>query len=157
LTIALDFYRIDGHCSDHIEIFRDHSTLYKLLAFFEADLERQCKMHKRRADLLSAVLDQLNPQYYLLVCRQLMFELAEIYSAMLDNKLAIIELQAGTPVATPPEHSRKKINALTRQSIDKFQVGVWLLGTCAGAAFFVGFCFSHCLSTRQMYPSPSLV
>ena len=37
-------------------------------------------MHKRRIDLLEAVVKQLNPQYFLLVCRQLNFELAEIYS-----------------------------------------------------------------------------
>ena len=111
------FYALDGHCTDHVEIVRDHSRLYKLMAFFETDLERQCKMHKRRADMLDAVLKQLNRQYYLLVCRQLMFELGEIFSTMLDNKLALIE-QSQTP---PSEHARAKINTLSGKSIENFQ------------------------------------
>lgn len=82
LELAKDFYRIDGHCSDHVAVVRDHSTLYKVLAFFEGDLERQCKMHKRRADMIQAVLKELSMQYYLLVCRQLMFELAEVYRSV---------------------------------------------------------------------------
>src|SRR6218665_3664979 len=120
INSAKEFYILDGHCSDHVEIIRDHSQLFKLLAFFEPDLERQCKMHKRRADMLEAILKQLNRQYYLLVCRQLMFELGEIYSAMLDNKLAAIE-SSDDP---PSDHACKKINQLSRQSIDHFQAFV---------------------------------
>lgn len=120
INSAKEFYILDGHCSDHVEIVRDHSQLFKLLAFFEPDLERQCKMHKRRADMLEAILKQLNRQYYLLVCRQLMFELGEIYSAMLDNKLAAIE-SSDDP---PSDHACKKINQLSRQSIDHFQAFV---------------------------------
>ena len=49
-----------------------------------ATMEHLChpgsKMHKRRIDMLGALVSQLNPQYYLLVCRQLDFELAEAYS-----------------------------------------------------------------------------
>ena len=61
---------------------------FKFLAFFELDIDRQCRMHKRRVDMLLAELHQLNPQYYLLVSRQLMFELAETYSSMLDLKVS---------------------------------------------------------------------
>ena len=107
---------LDGHCSDHVELVRDHSRLYKVLSFFEPSLERQCRMHKRRADMLADILKVLSRQFYLLVCRQLMFELGEIYSAMLDNKLALIE-QAQSP---PDEHSRAKINSLAQKSIDQF-------------------------------------
>jgi len=120
LEAAKIFYAIDGHCSDHIEIVQDHSRLYKVTAFFEPDLERQCRMHKRRADMLSDVLKQLNRQYYLLICRQLMFELGEIFSAMLDNKLALVE-QSQTP---PNEHARAKINTLCGKSIENFQAYV---------------------------------
>jgi len=120
LEAAKVFYALDGHCSDHIEIIQDHSRLYKIIAFFEPDLERQCKMHKRRVDMLATVLKQLNSQYYLLVCRQLMFELGEIFSTMLDNKLALIE-QSQTP---PNEHARAKINTLSGKSIENFQAYV---------------------------------
>lgn len=120
LNSAKEFYLLDGHCSDHVDIVRDHSQLFKLLAFFEPDLERQCKMHKRRADMLEVILKQLSRQYYLLVCRQLMFELGEIYSAMLDNKLAMIESSADPP----SDHACKKINQLSQQSINHFQAFV---------------------------------
>lgn len=120
LNAAKDFYVIDGHCSDYVDIVRDQSQVYKLLAFFEIDLERQCKMHKRRADMLEVVLKELNRQYYLLVCRQLMFELGEIYSTMLDNKLALIE----TSDDPPSGHACKKINLLAQQSIGHFQAFV---------------------------------
>lgn len=49
---------------------------------------RQCKMHKRRADLLEGVAKELNPTYYLTPCRELWFELGETYSAMLDIKIS---------------------------------------------------------------------
>ena len=120
LEAAKVFYALDGHCTDHVEIVRDHSRLYKLIAFFDPDLERQCKMHKRRADMLSDILKQLSRQFYLLVCRQLMFELAEIYSTMLDNKLALIEQSQ----AAPNEHARAKVNTLTGKSIENFQAYV---------------------------------
>jgi len=120
LEAAKVFYALDGHCSDHVEIVRDHSCLYKVIAFFDPDLERQCKMHKRRADMLSGILKQLSRQFYLLVCRQLMFELGEIFSAMLDNKLALIE-QSQAP---PSDHARAKINTLSGKSIENFQAYV---------------------------------
>lgn len=113
---AQDYYHIDDHCTDYTEIVQDHSRLYKQLIFFEGDYDRQCKMHKRRVDLLKNVLDELNPQYYLLVCRQLMFELAETYSAMLDLKLAA----ADETEARPTGRVLKKINMLTQQSIGEF-------------------------------------
>ena len=116
IASAKSFYTIDDHCVDFVEIEQDYSTLYKLLAYFEGNLERQCKMHKRRVDLLQDVLDNLNPQFYLLICRQLMFELAETFSAMVDAKLAIVEMN-GSP---PTPHAVKKINLLTTQSITKY-------------------------------------
>ena len=124
LTSSKQFYGLDGHCSDYVEIIQDHSRVYKLLAYFEPDLERQCKMHKRRADLLEATLRELNPQFYLLVCRQLQFELAEIYSGMLDLKLAIME-EAGQPTG----HAVRKINQLTQQAIEQYEAYIKTLYT----------------------------
>lgn len=108
---------LDGHVSNHVEILQDMSQLYKLLAFFDEDFERRCKMHKRRVDILSEVLVELNPQHYLLVCRQLMFEIAEAYSDMVDLKMAIAEESGGPPSV----HAVKKINTLINQSVKFFQ------------------------------------
>ncbi|XP_076099497.1 KIF-binding protein-like [Mytilus galloprovincialis] len=116
INSAKEFYALDGRCSDYVEISQDHSTAYKYLAFFEMDLERQCKMNKRRADIISALINELNPQHYLLAVRQLMFEVAEIYSQMLDLKVAILQDEEVRP--TP--HALKKINLLAQQSILKY-------------------------------------
>jgi len=118
-----EFYLLDGQCSDHVEIIQDHSKLFKLLANFDPDFERQCKMHKRRADMLEGILKELSTQFYMMVCRQLMFELAETYSGMVDLKLAIVESQGirgGSRGGTSP-HAAGKINQLTDKSIKKFE------------------------------------
>ena len=118
LESAKDFYKLDQHCPDYIAIVQDQSLAFKLLAFFEMDFERQCKMHKRRIDMLNDVLKELNPQHYLLVMRQLMYEIADTYSQILDLKLAILEA-SGTTRPTP--HNIKKINILASQSIKYYQ------------------------------------
>ena len=117
LTSAKEFYILDGHASDFVELVQDTSSLYRLLAFFEPNFDRQCKMHKRRIDMLTELLSELNQQFYLLVCRQLIFEIGESYSTMLDLKLAILEEQ-GT---APTNHAVCKINHLTQSSIDFYK------------------------------------
>jgi hypothetical protein len=109
---------LDGHVSDFVEIQQDLSQLFKTLAYFEDDKDRKCKMHKRRVDLLSEVLCELNPQHYLQICRQLMFEIAEAYSEMVDLKVAIVGESNQIP---PSAHAVKKINHLIHQAIKFFQ------------------------------------
>lgn len=116
LRKAREFYEFDTHASDHVQIVQDQSQLYKYLAFFEENEERQCRMYKRRVDLLEPIMKELNPQYYLLVCRQLWFELAETYSEMMDIKLT--RLQETTDRPSP--HALRKINILAEQSISNF-------------------------------------
>ncbi|BFZ11716.1 hypothetical protein BsWGS_14755 [Bradybaena similaris] len=117
INSAKHFYSLDSHASDAVEIIQDNSRAYKLLAFFELDMSRQCKMHKRRIDMLSSLLKELNPQYYLLVCRQIMFELAETYSDMVDLKITLIEMERTRATV----YSTTKINKLVQQSIEKYQ------------------------------------
>ena len=52
---AKEYFEMDGFVTDHIEILQDHSALFRALAFFEDDLERRCKMHKRRVDMLEPI------------------------------------------------------------------------------------------------------
>ncbi|ELU13558.1 hypothetical protein CAPTEDRAFT_229238 [Capitella teleta] len=117
INSAEQFYTLDGHCTDHVELVQDHSKLYKLLAFFELNFGRQSKMQKRRVDMLKKILDEISPQFYMMIYRQVQFELAETYSEMLNNKMAIQEASNEPP--TP--QAIKKINALCQQSIDQFQ------------------------------------
>ncbi|KAG7333847.1 hypothetical protein KOW79_002254 [Hemibagrus wyckioides] len=116
VTQAKEYFEMDGHVTDHIEILQDHSALFKVLAFFEEDLERRCKMHKRRVDMLEPICKDLNAQYYLLICRQLQFELAETFYEMMDLKLAVAEKQD-----QPDAHTIKKFNHLCSASIKYYQ------------------------------------
>ncbi|KAK7060072.1 hypothetical protein SK128_008486 [Halocaridina rubra] len=115
LTNARQYYTMDDYASDHVKITQDMSHLYKSLAFFEPSEDRRSKMHKRRIDLLTAVVQELNPTYYLLVCRQINYELAETYSAMMTNKLALVSADGEPTVA-----QAKKINTLATSSIQHF-------------------------------------
>uniref|UniRef100_A0A8C4EP67 KIF-binding protein n=1 Tax=Dicentrarchus labrax TaxID=13489 RepID=A0A8C4EP67_DICLA len=120
VTQAKEFFQMDGYVTDHIEILQDHSALFRGLAFFEEDLERRCKMHKRRVDMLEPICIDLNAQYYLLIRRQLMFELAETYNEMMDLKLSLANRQADTQ--SLDNHTIKKFNSLCSASIKYFQM-----------------------------------
>ncbi|XP_048465104.1 KIF-binding protein [Rhincodon typus] len=109
---AKEFFQLDDHVTDHIEVVQDHSALFKVLAFFEEDQERRCKMHKRRIDMLEAVYAELNPQYYLLVCRQLQFEIADTYYEMMELKVSI-----ANRLDELDSHNIKKINHLAQSAV----------------------------------------
>lgn len=114
---AKQYFKLDGHATDHIEILQDHSALFKVLAFFEEDYERRCKMHKRRIDMLEPLCKEINPQYYLLICRQLQFELADTYYEMMDLKIAI-----GNRLVELDCHTIKKINTLALSAIKYYEM-----------------------------------
>ncbi|XP_043911708.1 KIF-binding protein [Protopterus annectens] len=114
---AKEYFQMDGHVTDHIEILQDHSALFKALAFFEEDYERCCKMHKRRIDMLEPVCKELNEQYYLLICRQLQFEIADTFYEMMDLKVAI----ASTQTEEMNAHIIKKINLLAQSAITYYE------------------------------------
>ncbi|KAM6943024.1 KIF-binding protein [Xenentodon cancila] len=120
VTQAKEYFQMDGYVTDHIEILQDHSALFRALAFFEEDLERRCKMHKRRIDMLEPICNDLNSQYYLLIRRQLMFELAEIYNEMMDLKLTLANRQADSQ--SLDNHTIKKFNHLCSASAKYFQM-----------------------------------
>ncbi|KAL0616050.1 KIF-binding protein [Plecturocebus cupreus] len=114
---AKEFFQIDGYVTDHIEVVQDHSALFKVLAFFETDMERRCKMHKRRIAMLEPLTVDLNPQYYLLVNRQIQFEIAHAYYDMMDLKVAIADR-----LRDPDSHVVKKINNLNKSALKYYQL-----------------------------------
>uniref|UniRef100_A0A8C7YM87 KIF-binding protein n=1 Tax=Oryzias sinensis TaxID=183150 RepID=A0A8C7YM87_9TELE len=117
---AKEHFQMDGFVTDHIEILQDHSALFRALAFFEEDVERRCKMHKRRVDMLEPICNDLNSQYYLLIRRQLMFELAETYNEMMDLKLTLANRQEDSQ--SLDNHTIKKFNHLCSASAKYFQM-----------------------------------
>lgn len=60
----------------------------------------------------------MNPQFFLLLCRQLIFEVGEIANVMLDLKMETIE---ESEVDVPSEHQIAKVNFLADQGICYFQ------------------------------------
>lgn len=116
LNKAKEYYKLETLASDYIELIQDSSQSYSYLAFFEEDDERRAKMHKRRIDMLEDLLKEINPTYYLQYCRQLWFELGEVYSDILNIKLE--KLNKTTEKPTP--HALKKINSLCEKSIENY-------------------------------------
>lgn len=116
-TVAKSYYIINEYANNYAQITQDHSKLYKNLIAFDSDLGRQCKMHKRRMDLLEDLLSKLNPQFYLSVCRQLQFELGEISHEMIDLKTKIAHSTSdGLTV-----NRAKKLNCIALKGIYYFK------------------------------------
>ncbi|XP_037575972.1 LOW QUALITY PROTEIN: KIF-binding protein-like [Dermacentor silvarum] len=112
LEDAKQYYTLKDHATDYIEIVQEMSKLYRELAAFEPAPDRKCKMHKRRIDMHEEVLKEVNPRYYLGVCRQIMFELGEVYSEMMSLKLAVL------PSAVNPQSPAvKKVNSIIDKAI----------------------------------------
>ena len=116
LTAAKKYFTMDEHCMDHTEINQDLSALHKFLVVFETDPDRKFKIHKRRVELLEGPLNELSPTYYLLVCRQLMFELGEVYESMMDAKYERLNKE-GTSEGV---QTLAKINATIDKSVGYF-------------------------------------
>lgn len=82
-----EYFSLEHHCLDFTELNQDLSCMTKILVFFEPDWDRKFKIHKRRLELLEGPLGELSPAHYLLLCRQLLFELGEVNESLMDVKL----------------------------------------------------------------------
>lgn len=112
---AQKYFSLDERCSDYVELTRDLSQMYKHLLAFEHDDDRKCKMHRRRADLLEPLYRELHPDHYLLTIRQILFELGEIFSDLVDLKRQRWQTEKTNPKFL------KKVNTLVNQAILYFQ------------------------------------
>ena len=123
---AQKYYSLENHASDYVQLVQDMSQAYKYLVFFEQNEDRQAKMHKRRIDILEAVLKQISEKYYQTACREIWMELGETYSEILDIKLE--RLQASEERPTPQILS--KINNLAACAIKYFEKFLQSLQDC---------------------------
>ena len=115
VNIAKHFFTLEWHASEYVSVVQDHSQLFKYLIFFESTLERKCRMYKRRIDMLEDITKELNPQHYLVLIRQLFFEIAIIYSEMADCKITLV-----SDLEKPTSHAILKINKLVGLSLKHF-------------------------------------
>ena len=65
--------------------------------------------------MLENLLKELNPQHYLVLMRQLYFEVGIIYSEMADCKIALV-----SDAEKPTPHAVLKVNKLVGQSLKHF-------------------------------------
>eukprot|EP00730_Choanoeca_flexa_P004227 TRINITY_DN11636_c0_g1_i10.p1 TRINITY_DN11636_c0_g1~~TRINITY_DN11636_c0_g1_i10.p1 ORF type:complete len:121 (+),score=25.59 TRINITY_DN11636_c0_g1_i10:235-597(+) len=86
---------------------QDNSNFYRHLAEYCDSPDTAAKMHKRRADMLGDMVNQLNSQYFLAICKQLHYELGEIYAEMMRLKMAKLN-----SAAQPEPAALIKINKL---------------------------------------------
>lgn len=119
LNRAKEYYAPETEASEYAKIVQDLANAYKYLAFFDFDESNQCKMHKRRADLLEELLELLNPTYYMSTCRELWYELGLAYAAMLDIKVDMAEREK-KKADGPNPNALNKINMLCHKSIARF-------------------------------------
>lgn len=69
--------------TDHVEILQDHSALFRILAFFEEDLDARCKMHKRRIDMLEPICNGKFLFYFV----AFWFDLFQFFASIIDVSL----------------------------------------------------------------------
>lgn len=113
---ALSYYTAETEATEYAKIIQDHASGYKSLAFFESDPSNQAKMHKRRVDLLEALLALLNKLFYMNIVRELLYELGTAYSNILDIKLDLLN-----QTNEPNPNALKKINDLCTKTCKNFQ------------------------------------
>lgn len=113
---AKEYFTLESHASDYSAIILDHSELYKTLIVFESDVGVQCRMHKRRIDMLVPLLYCLSRQHYLDQVRQVEFHAALVHSEMADLKVVL-----SGDMDEPSLHAINKINKLLQSAIDHYQ------------------------------------
>ncbi|THD20092.1 hypothetical protein D915_009143 [Fasciola hepatica] len=131
ISQAEHFYTMEERCSDAVELVQSRSKAYRMLAAFESTRARQCRMHKRRVDMITRVLKPLNRQHYQHVCRQLLFELAETLSTMRDLKQEIHDELVGE-TSKAPLHYARKANQLAKRAVATFDEFLATFGRSPG-------------------------
>ncbi|XP_055708877.1 KIF-binding protein [Phlebotomus papatasi] len=112
---AKTYYTAETLASEYAKIVMDLSSMLKYLAFFEENEDDQCKLHKKQADHLEDLVTLLNPTYYLVICREVWYELGITYMTMLDIKLDKLKHNE-----RPSPHALNKVNTLCDKGIKNF-------------------------------------
>ena len=111
---AQKYYTKESHMAEYIAITQEYSQLFRMLIIFQSDPAVQCRMHKRRIDMLSGIFDELNVEDYPTQARKLCYEIAEVYKQMSGIKID----QGGD---SPSSHAATKINMLLQKGIAKWE------------------------------------
>lgn len=113
LKTALEFFVIDGYVTEHIEIKRDMSSLYKHLCVFEPAVGKVLAMLERRLELLEAFTRDINKQAYARLWQQLMNEVSSIYLEIYECRTAKADKKLRKGSASPDLYTEINLPALT--------------------------------------------
>jgi hypothetical protein len=95
---AFEYFVIDGYVTEHVEMKKDVSSLYKYLCFFEDNRGRIVAMMERRLECIEGYIKELNKQAYSTLWQKLMNEVATIYIDLYELKHAtLVEKSNPTP------------------------------------------------------------
>ncbi|XP_026684029.1 KIF1-binding protein-like [Diaphorina citri] len=115
LQQAQGYYSLSEHATDHARVVQEISRLYHALVFFVETEAEQCKFHKRRITELEKLVKQFNPKFYVTLCREIWYELGEVYSDMYELKHEIL-----VKTREPTQHQVAKINWLIKNSLTHY-------------------------------------
>jgi hypothetical protein len=91
---ALEFYELDGHVTEHVNILMEVSNCYRCLAGFEPDVTRRRLMHAQRVARLCPLHGLLNTEYFLGLVRSIALELGNSCREVME-----LEEEEGRPAA----------------------------------------------------------
>jgi hypothetical protein len=118
---ALEYYELDGFVTEHVSILQDICSLHQIVAYFESNPRAKIEYHKRRLKLLSPLLKELNPQYFLFTIQQILFTCGEICEQILNIQLTFKNLDTSDSNSSQIKEWAKKCNKTATQSISYFQ------------------------------------
>jgi hypothetical protein len=113
LKTALEFFVIDGYVTEHIELKRDMSALYKHLCVFEPSTVKVTAMMERRLEMLEGFTREINKQAYARLWQQLMNEVASIYIEIYECRFAKAEKKIGNRTASAELYDEINLPALS--------------------------------------------
>lgn len=110
---AFEYFVIDGYVTEHVEMKKDVSNLYKTLCFFEDNRGRIVAMLERRLECIEGFIKELNKQAYCTLWQKLMNEVASIYIDLYEMKYATLSEKSN-----PTPAGFNKTNKLALTSIE---------------------------------------
>ena len=81
---GVEVYVLDGFVTEHVNICRQMSGLYKVLSVLEPDAERRAAMELKRKELIDPLFKVINPKVYIGLWRELAIEKAAISNSIFE-------------------------------------------------------------------------
>ena len=127
IDVAMGFYIEDGYVTDNVQCLQAISKLYSHLAAFEVDAKRRVAMAQRRVALLEPISLELNPKAYVLLLKELNFEMGNAMKEALEWKIERIsekkqqqQQSAANGVYVPTRTERKKCDEFAARGVAFF-------------------------------------